>query len=321
MDISDKVAELRDIIDNTLKPLIKGDYILLDVPYYQNIGDVLIWCGTESFLKQLPYNCLYRTSCTCYEPKKISKEVTILLQGGGNFGDLWHPHQEFRNKIINTHPDNPIVILPQTVFYKDETKILEDAALYQKHPNLTICARDKKSYEILKKYFKNNVCLVPDMAFYIDVQIKTNKTGRSLFLKRTDKELKITNGYFQSLPQNVEIHDWPTYESSIKVYSINYVIGQLLTRIDNKLSSNLYKLWNDFYNNVVIRRYCLCVAKSFISKYDVIYSTRLHPAIMGVLLGKKVNFIDNSYGKNLNFYYSWLENLDNIQMINSNGNK
>ena len=46
--------ELGNIIKSSLIPLIPGDYILLDLPYYSNIGDILIWKGTEDFLKELP---------------------------------------------------------------------------------------------------------------------------------------------------------------------------------------------------------------------------------------------------------------------------
>ena len=50
--------ELGEIIRKTLTPLIKGDYIFLDLPYHGNIGDTLIWKGTESFLRELPGKCL-----------------------------------------------------------------------------------------------------------------------------------------------------------------------------------------------------------------------------------------------------------------------
>jgi exopolysaccharide biosynthesis predicted pyruvyltransferase EpsI len=44
--------------------------------------------------------------------------------------------------------------------------LLKDAEIFNQHPDLTICARDNYSYDLLKKYFVNNkILLLPDMAF------------------------------------------------------------------------------------------------------------------------------------------------------------
>lgn len=55
MNFQQKIDELKNKIYEELTPLIDSDYILLDLPYYSNIGDTLIWEGTESFLKSLPH--------------------------------------------------------------------------------------------------------------------------------------------------------------------------------------------------------------------------------------------------------------------------
>ena len=40
----------------------------------------------------------------------------------------------------------------------------------------------------------------------------------------------------------------------------------------------------------------------------------LHGCILSILLGKKITLIDNSYGKNGNFYNTWLSDLDNVTL-------
>ena len=91
-----------------------------------------------------------------------NRDTIILLQGGGNFGDIWDIH-EFKRKVIRNYPENRIIIFPQTVFYqKKNENMLRDIELMSRHPYLTICAR-----EVLKKNFKNTILLVPDMAFCI----------------------------------------------------------------------------------------------------------------------------------------------------------
>ncbi len=92
------VQQLREKIKNVLTPLIDNDYVYLDLPYYSNIGDTLIWEGTKEFLQTLPYKCLYYASKDTFHYRKLAQNVIILLQGGGNFGDLYRLHSEFRKK-------------------------------------------------------------------------------------------------------------------------------------------------------------------------------------------------------------------------------
>ena len=148
--MTNKINELRAIIYNKLQHLIDGDYILLDVPYYTNIGDTLIWEGTKHFLKSIKHKCLYTASVETYKYRPLSPSTVILLQGGGNFGDLWRKHQELRLEVIRAYPNNKIIILPQTVFYKDKAVFQEDAKIFNSHQDLHICARDTVSLEYLQ---------------------------------------------------------------------------------------------------------------------------------------------------------------------------
>ena len=54
---------------------------------------------------------------------------------------------------------------------------------------------------------------------------------------------------------------------------------------------------------------------SFINEYNIIYATRLHSAILALILGKRVVMIDNSYGKNSCFYNTWLKDAENIELV------
>ena len=64
-----KVNELCSEIYQKLSLLIDNDYILVDLPYHSNIGDVLIWEGERQFLSKLPYKCLYKASMYTYKSK------------------------------------------------------------------------------------------------------------------------------------------------------------------------------------------------------------------------------------------------------------
>ena len=137
--------KLNRLIRQSLTPLIPGDYLLLDLPYYSNIGDNLIWRGTEDFLKGLSCKCLGRHSQKTFKFRPLPKDCTILLLGGGNFGDIWRSHQEFRLQVIESYPDNHIIILPQTIYYESEATFEEDIKRLNRHQQLTVCVRYQHS--------------------------------------------------------------------------------------------------------------------------------------------------------------------------------
>lgn len=325
MNSKEKIKELKTIIEQALTPIINNDYVYLDLPYHNNIGDTLIWKGTESFLKTIPYNCLYRASFETYIKPKINKDIVILLHGGGNLGDLYEAHNKFRLDIIKAFPDNPIIILPQTAYYSKEEPLKLHAQAFAKHQNLTLCARDYVTQDLFKNNFsKNNILLVPDMAFCISEsfieQFKGEAKKNYLYFKRSD--IEFVDVGFKDLfkgDEAFDTSDWPTYESDIKAWK-NYL---RILKIKSKLPNNTFfnKITAKFIDWYFINIYfpqSLKVGIEFISNYKHIYSTRLHAAILSILLDKKITFLNNSYGKNSNFYKAWLENLDSIELVINN---
>lgn len=305
MTSEEKIKSLCEEIHSKLTPLIKSDYVLYELPYYSNVGDLLIWKGELAFLKQLSYRRLDCCSKETYKNNKLSAHVTILLQGGGNFGDIWREVQDFRLRIIEKYPQNPILIFPQTVFYENVNTLKSDARLMGKHKNLTICARDRVSYELLKENFSNNILLVPDMAFCIPpIQLEKYRRvaeDKTLFLKRSDKEFKDIDYAFNS-KYPVTVSDWPSMEHSDFV-QLGMRYAMKFRRLHMPFVTDCYA---DFYREQLIKK-----GVRFISNYKEIYTTRLHVAILSVLLGKSFHFFDNSYGKNRAFYDTWLNDVDN----------
>lgn len=323
MKTEEKIKELKNIIYTQLYSLIDNNFILLDVPYHYNIGDVLIWQGELDFLKLIPFK--YLNFGYKYKVPFIDKSTVILLHGGGNFGDLWRGFQEYKLEIIENHPDNKIIIFPQTVFYEDKKMLLHDAKIMSNHKHLTICARDKKSYEILKKYFLNEILLIPDMAFFLNIEnykdaINKNPFNKDLYLKRQDKEYK-ENPVMHSMDlSRIEINDWPTENGSIKNYCMydNYLLKNSRRCGRRKYMKWMEPFWirlNDLYIHSVIKKRIIKTGFTFLSQYNEVYTTRLHGAILRILLNKRVSIIDNSYGKNSNFYHTWLQDTDGVKML------
>lgn len=310
------ISHLKDCIRKCLEPLIDNDYILVGLPYYVNIGDTLIWEGEKRFLQTLPYKCLYSSNDYYFYERTFPKDIVILLQGGGNFGDLYRNHSSFRRKIIELYPDNKVIILPQTVFYKDSRLIKEDSDFYARHPNVIICARDNFSYSFLRKNFKNRCLLVPDMAFYMDMSRyrQVPDSGKILYLKRNDKEL-VSENVSPLVPENAEIHDWPTCESSIRRYKIIEFLFRPVKFLFGLFGLKYKKAVEDYKRDRFYRASYVQLGIDFLCPYATIYTTRLHVMILGVLLNRKVFLINNTSGKVVNFYNTWLSEADNIEIL------
>lgn len=296
-------------------PEIDRDYVLLDVPDYDNIGDNLIWEGELAFLKEVPHQKMYEASYLFFQQKKIPKNSIILLQGGGNFGDIYVKTQEERLRIIADNSDKKIIIFPQTIYYQNEENLKKDAEIINAHHELIFCVRDQVSFDLVKKHFPNvQPKLLPDMAFCIDPKhFEVPSTGnKTLLMKRNDGEF----GTIPKIEGEFDTLDWPTFNLT-KEERWEKVGRQ---RKLDKIAIEFQKI--PILNSFIDSRYGLKSRKGkenyiqtgidFFSQYDRIYTTRLHGLILGVLMGKDMKVLDNSYGKLTNFYKEWLVDFENV---------
>ncbi|BDD00012.1 polysaccharide pyruvyl transferase family protein [Persicobacter psychrovividus] len=317
MSYQKKIIDLKREISDNLNAVIDSDYIYLDLPYYNNIGDVLIWKGAKTYLETLPHKCLYESAIENFIAPNISEETIIIFQGGGNFGDLWRRHTAFVLDVIDKYPKNRVVIFPQTIYYQDESVLQQDALVMNRRGNVTICGRDRRTFDLLNKYFLNcNNLLVPDTAFFIDlnglkVEVSKQSLTKSLLFKRNDSEKASFDFDLYLQDGDYDSHDWPSMERPIfRAKLMDY----LLTGC-RRLPFSFVKSITNWYANSVFFPAMLSEGVQFLSKYNYIYTTRLHGAILSILLSKEITFFDNSYGKNKGFYDTWLSGVSGIEFI------
>lgn len=307
-----------ELLLSTFKDIITDDYVFLDLPYYSNVGDVLIWEASLQILKNIRHRCLYYCSVETYRKPRIKQNTILLFSGGGNFGDLWEKHQHFRHRIMEDFPDNPIVQLPQSVWFEDENNLKKDAQYYNRHRgSVILCARDKQSFDIFCKNYPNaKTLLLPDLVLSLDInkvlkrnKIKTIRGNGVLYFKRDDKE-------FVSRNLNIKydaVGDWPCRSHEIAcVKRYNNLMRQLKKfRIPGFVR---LKIANLYYRYIIKDAY-LCDGINFLMPFREVYATRLHAAILAWLIGKEVYMIDNSYHKCSGVYDIWMKEYENIHMI------
>ncbi len=301
---------LSDLIDTSIRPLISGDYVFWGLPNYRNEGDVLIWQGTREFLGTIPHRCIGTHFYDEYQYQELPKDTVILIFGGGYFGDTWRRAWEYVVNTVSLYPDNPIVFLPQSIHYQSEELLTHDREMLAKCKQLTICARDGGSYDFANKHFaRHRVLLVPDMAFYIKKIVCDKCEGKSsLYIKREDKEsVPLRN---QSLINDVNlISDWPSIQGYASLSFCLTVYAKLRRFWSRPFPHYLSVRWMDwFYRPIMLRH-----AVRFIAPFREIYTTRLHGAILALMMGKKVHYHDNTYGKLSNLHHTWLQECDNLE--------
>lgn len=270
----------------------------LDYPVYANIGDILIMKGTERFFTDNKLNVTFRSSNVGFNYKrKFSRNTILVLQGGGNFGDLYPEFQNFRESIIQKYKNNRIIILPQTIFFKKQANLERAAAVCSQHPDLHIFLRDKHSMQFSKESIHPNSYLLPDMSHALYPITSNRPNGINwLYLLRTDNERcneanchpqegDLTTDWFQILSL------W----EKIKVFTI---IGfHLLNKTGNILpaQSLWYRLTDELIEKVI----------ALFLKHSTIVTSRLHGHILACLLEMPNILLDNSYAKNKWYYDTW----------------
>ena len=315
MNSSDKIKSLAGMLQSRLLPLIGKEYVLYGLPYYSNIGDTLIWEGTLQMLRHGDSRCRGVCGWDRYPMRPLPEDVTILIQGGGYFGDVWRKAWERVLGELAIHKDNRVVILPSSIWYDDPAVLEKDVRLLSGIKKLVICARDSRSYDFARAHFDNETLLAPDMAFAIDPETLSEwilpETRDCLYLKRNDKEFVERHVH---IPAPADVADWPTMsDSSLRerlVYGID-IASKMVRKIP--LVSRAAGALNDSAYYHIYRKEMLSRGVQFISPYRTVYTTRLHGLVLSALLDKQTFFLDNSYGKVSALYSTWLQDTDNIK--------
>lgn len=170
----------------------KRTVFYLDSASYLNIGDQAIAYAIEKFIiNELPEFDFVQMTDKQFPfyyvdlKKKIKEEDIIVLSGGGNMGVDYPKYEAIRRKIIRSFPKNKIIIFPQTIDYNESAyakkAFAKSKKLYNSHTQLYLCARERKSYDLMKKSYIN-VLLIPDIVFYLypiklDIEKQSNKIG------------------------------------------------------------------------------------------------------------------------------------------------
>lgn len=277
--------------------------ILMGTPHHANIGDLAIAYSEEKMIKDLfPNKKLYIMQeekldiCAKKVKNYIKNDDIILLHGGGNIGDTYVTPEKGRRTVISTFPENEIIIFPQTAYFESEEELNTSKKIYNAHKHLIIMAREKMSYEFIKKHFYNTkIYLTPDIVMSLKETSNEQRNGILLMFRR-DKEKTLGNDITASIIKYVKGHF-----DSYKISDMN--IG---TKPVNNISEKLRKeiLENKFKE---------------LQKAKLVITDRLHGMIFSAITETPCVVFDSLTHKIVKSY-DWLKNLGYIQMCDNINN-
>ena len=280
----------------------KKKIFLLGTPEHGNLGDHLIALSEKIFFENyFPdyefFDCTmpFAKDCTDILQRTVRQEDILCLCGGGWLGTKWKHNEDFVRKIIKTFQKNPVVILPQTVYYENsEAYAREGAEIYAKHKRLLVCVREKASYRFMidNGFSKvDNTLLMPDFALLYQGYKADINTRESLIqiCLRTDVE--------KIVPDDMAYLIREKAGRVARIQNITTNIGPEKVGTDKREAKVLEKL-------------------SEISKGRLLVTDRLHAMIFAAITGTPCLAFDNATHK-VKGVYEWIKQLDYIRMVDT----
>lgn len=191
------------------------NFILMGDPHHGNIGDSAIAVAQENIIREIFGECNFYTIgekyldvCAKKAKKFIKDDDIILLQGGGNIGNIYERPEKGRRKVIELFPNNKIILFPQTVYFSEteegDRELEITKKVYNSHKNLVLMAREKRTFEFMKKNFMNaKIYFTPDIVMTLNKQANLHRNG-ALLLFRTDKEKSFDDEAIKSIENKIQ---------------------------------------------------------------------------------------------------------------------
>jgi len=280
----------------------KKAIIFIATPSHGNLGDQAIVYSQYIFFEELGFKdqiCeVNEYLYDLYQKKikrKVQKDDLIVIDGGGNIGTLWMVPENRILNIVMRFSENPILVFPQSAYFIDnvygKNELHKVERIFNRHPNLHLMLRDKRSYNLMSEYISKNIYLLPDIVLY-NKQIKFEDVERKYILTISRKDHE-----GQSAEQILCMAK--TLQSTLKLP---------IRETDNVIEHNIYP---ENKRNELFAQF------KTISDAKVLITDRLHGMIFAVITNTPCIVFDNINKKISGVYKEWLKDVGNIYMINS----
>lgn len=306
--------ELRERVRHTLGQLLpRGSRCaLVNYPNNANPGDSAIWLGEHTLLAELDVEIVYSCEWRSYSRRALARaldgDTTILLHGGGNFGDLYSPggQQLVRERVLEQFPHVRTIQLPQSIQFADRSNLDRMRRLVDAHRDFTLLVREEQSRERARAAFDAPIELCPDMALALPAPPDPPQApgpGVGWLVQSVARERL-------SAPEppdeaGVRPFDWPTaYPGRATAESARNAALMRQMRLWPPVRASRWPELARTFEPLARAR----VESAFgeIGRAPVLVSERLHGLILALLCDTPVVALDYNYGKTRSFHATWL---------------
>lgn len=282
-------------------PFGKKQYIV-GTPLHSNIGDSAIVLTELAFLKRYAKSELIKeitvneyTECGDIIHHALGKHDALCLHGGGNMGDTWYPEEILRREILTVFDKRPVLVFPQTIHYSDtelgKERAKESVQYYNKQGNLTLIAREKASYQIMKGlYPQTEIMLIPDIVLSATMEtfgVEQQSREGVMLCMRNDEEKALTE---QELDQILHV-----------VQSLGMPIRKTDMHADCQVTKDN-------------RAECVQKKMTEFAQARLVITDRLHGMVFAAITGTPCVVFSN-YNHKVRGTYEWIKYLPYIRYV------
>lgn len=289
--------------------------VLLDVPLHTNVGDSLITLGELRLLRMMNNGSSpparhvgSRNDALDATLERVPDGANVLLQGGGNFGDVWPRSHIYRLETTRRLSRRASVIwLPQSLWFRDpDGELARKTRQVLSEYKPTVLLRDHASIERFEYMFDQSPRLCPDLGLCAVVPPSPSpRTAAECHLKRRDVEAVMCAA--EGDPSWTGM-DWGDVPRSQGVQAILDRIARKIVQLspDNPFRRTSLELWA--FTHLTESR--VSRGTALFGSAQIVHTDRLHAAILALLTGRDVRVEDNNYGKVGAVLQTWSDYID-----------
>ncbi len=200
--------------------------------------------------------------------KYIREEDLLFCHSGYHITDMYPLHIIYE-AVVSSFPNNPVVIFPQTVNFKNQEAFNKLINIFDSHSNLTLLCRDEISYATAQKSFKNTrLLLFPDIVTsLIGCRSYSHKRDGVLFCMRNDIEALFSKDQIAGLKARF---------TNVNTFMSDTTIRMPYKKLIKQRDKILENTFEDY------------------SKYKVIITDRYHGTIFSVIANTPVVVVNSA---------------------------
>ena len=300
-------------IDEVLERLlVPGEPVaLVNFPNQRNAGDPAIWLGEEHLLARLGVPVRYRAAAVSYDPHSLEARLPkgpILINGGGNLGDLYPGQQGTRERILADFPGRRVIQFPQSVWFEEPANEARMASLIREHGNFCLLVRERLSERIARQRLDIEPVICPDLALALGPMERPAPARSSvLWLARRDGE---SAGYDPPVADGVEVVDWlePLPDEAAPSWRMKRVMarnGRLTDLLRDDPDAGRWPARRLSRTFDPMSRYWVRRGQAILARGQVVVTDRLHGHLLALAMGIPHVVLDNRTGKVSSHLETW----------------